>query len=46
MQNSINNSSIINTIVNKLDFNTIDKYQKWRLFNIAEWEIIYNVQIK
>jgi asparagine synthase (glutamine-hydrolysing) len=46
MKNSINNSSIINTIANKLDFNTIDKYQKWKLFNIAEWERIYDVQIK
>ena len=46
MQNCINSSSIVNEIINKLDFNTIDKHQKWKLFNIAEWEKIYNVQIR
>jgi asparagine synthase (glutamine-hydrolysing) len=46
MQNCINNSSIINEIINRLDFNTIDKHQKWKLFNIAIWERIYNVKIK
>jgi asparagine synthase (glutamine-hydrolysing) len=45
MQNCINSSSIVNEIINKLDFNTIDKHQKWKLFNIAEWERIYNVKI-
>jgi asparagine synthase (glutamine-hydrolysing) len=46
MQNCINNSSIIDEIINKLDFNKIDKHQKWKLFNIAKWERIYNVKIK
>lgn len=40
---SINNSTILSEILNSKDFNKLDLTQKWKLFNIAKWEEIYNV---
>jgi asparagine synthase (glutamine-hydrolysing) len=46
MKNSIDNSSIINSLVNeKINFKNINDKQKWKLFNIAKWEEIYDVKI-
>lgn len=43
MKISVENSSLISSISNKIDWDYLDKTQKWRLFNIAKWENIYNV---
>lgn len=43
MKISVENSSLISSISNKIDWNYLDKTQKWRLFNISKWENIYNV---
>ncbi|RLA77227.1 MAG: asparagine synthase (glutamine-hydrolyzing) [Epsilonproteobacteria bacterium] len=46
MFKSINESKIINFLINKkLNFKKLDEKQKWKLFNIAKWEEIYNVSI-
>ena len=45
MKKQIGNSKIIEEIADKISFNTLDKVQKWKLFNIAKWEEIYNVEI-
>jgi asparagine synthase (glutamine-hydrolysing) len=46
MKTSINTSKIIQQISNTIDFDTLNEKQKWKLFNIAKWEHIYNVSIK
>lgn len=45
MQEMIMNSKIIREIIfiNTINFEKLDKNQKWKLFNIAKWEEIYNV---
>jgi asparagine synthase (glutamine-hydrolysing) len=46
MENAIKKSSIIDFLINeKINFTEIDEKQKWKLFNIAKWEEIYNVKI-
>ena len=46
MQNTINNSKILNEILNQtIKISNLDDKQKWKLFNIAKWEEIYNVKI-
>ncbi len=46
MFKSINESKIVNFLINKkLNFKKLDEKQKWKLFNIAKWEEIYNVSI-
>ncbi len=47
MQNIINESSIIKVLINeKINFKKLNNIQKWRFFNIAKWEEIYNVSIR
>ncbi|MFK5975002.1 MAG: asparagine synthase (glutamine-hydrolyzing) [Sulfurovum sp.] len=46
MDKSINESIIISKITINLDLKNINDRQKWKLFNIAKWESIYNVKIK
>ena len=46
MEHSVKNSAIINIVCNRFDFSSLDAKNKWKLFNIAEWERIYNVKIK
>jgi asparagine synthase (glutamine-hydrolysing) len=43
----INNSKILSTIIDhkKLNMGNIDTVQKWKLFNIAKWEKVFNVEI-
>ncbi len=43
--NIIKHSKIINEIVDMIDLNNLDILSKWKLFNIARWEKIYNVEI-
>ena len=43
MKESIENSKILNTIVDEIKYTKLDDNQKWKLFNIAKWEEIYNV---
>ena len=42
---AIDKSLIIRRITDRLDLNRLDDNQKWKLFNIAKWEEIYNVKI-
>ena len=45
MKKSIEKSKIVGQIADTIDFDKLDKVQKWKLFNIAKWEEIYNVEI-
>lgn len=45
MKDAIKKSKIINIISGNFNFNKLDKNQKWKLYNIAKWEQIYNVKI-
>ena len=40
---AVNKSIILSEILNAIDFKKLDLTQKWKLFNIAKWEEIYNV---
>lgn len=42
---SIKKSKILTIISSGIDFDKLDTNQKWKLFNIAKWEQIYNVEI-
>ncbi len=44
METVIKNSKIISKISNNIIFDNLDNHQKWKLFNIAKWEEIYNVK--
>ena len=46
MKKSIENSTIIKKISKNIDFNTLDDIQKWKLYNVAKWELIYDVKLK
>jgi asparagine synthase (glutamine-hydrolysing) len=45
MKKSILDSEIIKKITTTIDINKIDNTTKWKLFNIAKWEQVYNVKI-
>jgi len=45
MKKSIEKSKIVNEIIDKIDFDELDRVQRWKLFNIAKWEEIYCVKI-
>jgi len=45
MVEMINGSNILKHISDDIDFNRLSEKQKWKLFNIAKWEEIYNVKI-
>ena len=40
---AVNKSIILSEILNAIDFKKLDLTQKWKLFNIAKWDEIYNV---
>jgi asparagine synthase (glutamine-hydrolysing) len=46
ISDSVKNSEILKELIDfsKLDMENMDIRTKWRLFNIAKWEKIYNVQ--
>jgi asparagine synthase (glutamine-hydrolysing) len=46
ISSSVNSSPILKTLVDfdKLDLQHMDIRTKWRLFNVAKWEKIYEVQ--
>lgn len=46
MKESVKNSRILNIIVDELKYIKLDDNQKWKLFNIAKWEEIYDVSWK
>ncbi|NKQ41716.1 MAG: asparagine synthase (glutamine-hydrolyzing) [Sulfurovum sp.] len=46
IEKMIDNSKIINTVTDNIDFNKLNEIQKWKLFNIAKWEQIYGVEIR
>jgi hypothetical protein len=47
MQNQINGSAILEQILNhKFKYEKLTNRQKWKLYNIAKWENIYNVKIR
>lgn len=46
MKESVKNSRILNIIVDELKYIKLDDNQKWKLFNIARWEEIYDVSWK
>jgi len=47
IDNEIKRSNIINTLIcKKINYEKLDDIQKWKLFNIAKWERLYNVKIK
>ena len=45
MKKSIEKSKIVSEITDKIDFDKLDKVQRWKLFNIAKWEEVYCVKI-
>ncbi|OQX60233.1 MAG: asparagine synthase (glutamine-hydrolyzing) [Helicobacteraceae bacterium 4484_230] len=46
MQESINSSAVLQELLNQeIDITVLDDVQKWKLFNIAKWEHVYNVKI-
>lgn len=45
IEESIKKSNIVQKITNEIDFKKLDENQKWKLYNIAKWEEIYNVKI-
>lgn len=44
----IYNSKILSEVIDnsRMNISTLDNRQKWKLFNIAKWEKIYNVSIR
>ncbi len=44
MDQTIRSSNMLNQIVKVIPGNYFDLNQKWKLFNIAKWEKIYNIQ--
>lgn len=46
MQESITHSKILSELIEKkLDFQTLNEGQKWKLYNIAKWEEVYKIEI-
>lgn len=47
MHKVIRESAILNAIADrsKLDLNQLDKRMRWRIYNLAKWEYVYNVQL-
>lgn len=45
MINEIEKSSILKEVAFGIDINKLDSNQKWKLFNVAKWEQIYNIKI-
>lgn len=45
MEKAIQDSNIIKEITSHLEFKKLNEKQKWKFFNIAKWEQIYNVRI-
>jgi len=46
MSQEIKNSKILNEIlIDDFDFSLLDDKQKWKLFNIAKWEQLYDVKV-
>ena len=45
IKESIESSGIIKEITHNLNINSLNEKQKWKLFNIAKWEQVYNVKI-
>ena len=46
IKNTIQNSIILKEICIEIPYELLDNTQKWKLFNVAKWENIYNVNIK
>ncbi len=47
MKKTIYSSILLSSILNKnFEFSKLDNKQKWKLFNIAKWERLYNIQIE
>ena len=46
MKETIRSSSIVSEITYNVDFDKIDEKHKWKLYNIAKWEEVYNVQTR
>lgn len=46
METSVHNSPLLQTLCGAYDYSKLDAKTKWKLFNIAEWERIYDVKIK
>ncbi len=46
MMSSILDSKMVTELADSIDFDKLDEKQKWKLFNIAKWEEIYDVKIK
>jgi len=45
MNNVIKDSKIIMKISQSIDFTKLDNIQKWKLYNIAKWEELFNVKM-
>lgn len=45
MKSSIRSSLIIKEISNDLNYDSLNERQKWKLYNLAKWEQVYNVKI-
>lgn len=45
MKEFVENSKILQEITNNIKFEKLNEKQKWKLFNIAKWEQIFNVRI-
>ncbi|WP_418180400.1 asparagine synthase (glutamine-hydrolyzing) [Aliarcobacter lanthieri] len=42
----IQSSKILNTIIDEIKYVELDDKQKWKLYNIAKWEIYFKIKIK
>lgn len=45
MEASVRNSPLLRTLCTTYDYSKLDAKTRWKLFNIAEWERIYDVKI-
>lgn len=46
IKNSIEKSDLLKKISEEIPYELLDLTQKWKLFNVAKWEIIYKVKIR
>lgn len=45
METSVRNSLLLRSVCDPYDYSKLDAKTKWKLFNIAEWERIYDIKI-
>lgn len=46
IKNTTQNSILLKEICREIPYESLDFTQKWKLFNVAKWEIIYNIKYR